>query len=107
MARKLRELAPAPSSVQDAVAEIIAQVRNSGDEAIRGYTRRFDTDGAEPKSLLVDAAELSDAAERLDDGVRTGLEDAIDNVAAVAGGWGLEADRVIEFERHRVTLRTA
>jgi histidinol dehydrogenase len=107
LARELRELVPAPASVQDAVAEIIAQVRSSGDEAIREYTRRFDTGGAEPKPLLVDPAETSDAAERLDDAVRTGLEDAIDNVAAVAGGWGREPDRAIEFDRHQVVLRTA
>jgi histidinol dehydrogenase len=105
-ARDLRQLVPAPASVQDAVAEIIAQVRSGGDEAIREYTRRFDTGGAEPKPLLVDPAELSDAAERLDDGVRTGLEDAIDNVAAVAGGWGLDDDRIVEFDHHRVTLRS-
>ncbi|MFL5829093.1 MAG: histidinol dehydrogenase [Solirubrobacteraceae bacterium] len=107
LARELRELVPAPASVQDAVAEIIAQVRSSGDEAIREYTRRFDTGGAEPKPLLVDPAETSDAAERLDDAVRTGLEGAIDNVAAVAGGWGREPDRAIEFDRHQVVLRTA
>jgi histidinol dehydrogenase len=98
---------PEPGSVQDAVAEIMAQVRSGGDEAIRGYTRRFDTGGAEPKPLLVDPAELSDAAERLPDDVRTGLEDAIDNVAAVAGGWDLERNRLIEFDHHQVTLRSA
>jgi histidinol dehydrogenase len=107
MARRLRELVPEPGSVQDAVAEIIAQVRSGGDEAIRGYTRRFDTGGAEPKPLLADPAELSDAAERLDDDVRTGLEDAIDNVAAVAGAWDLERNRLIEFDHHQVTLRSA
>jgi histidinol dehydrogenase len=106
-ARDLRQLVPSPASVQEAVAEIIAHVRSSGDEAIREYTRRFDTAGTEPKPLLIDPAELSDAAERLDDGVRTGLEAAIDNVAAVAGGWELDRNRIVEFDHHQVALRTA
>ncbi len=84
LARELRELVPAPESVSETVAEIIARVRASGDDALRYYTREFDTHGATPASLVVPDAELDTALERLDDDIRAGLELAITNVARVA-----------------------
>src|ERR1035437_11137207 len=77
-AQELRALVPAPESVADQVAEIIARVRASGDDALRYYTRQFDTGGSQPAALQVPEAELDTALERLPDGVREGL------VAAVA-----------------------
>jgi histidinol dehydrogenase len=70
--------------VTDAVAEIVASVRTGGDAAVLGYTRRLDTGGAEPEPLRVPALGLSRAADELDPAVREGLEQAIENVRAVA-----------------------
>jgi histidinol dehydrogenase len=104
LAAELRELVPAPDSVADAVSEIIARVRASGDDALRYYTREFDTGGATPAALRVPAAELDTAIERLDDEVRAGLQLAIANVAKVAQA-RLFADRAVEFGGHEVRLR--
>lgn len=104
MARELRALVPAPESIATQVAEIIARVRASGDDALRFYTREFDTHGGTPAALRVPDAELDTALERLDAGVRSGLEAAIANVERVAGA-GLAQDRTVAFEDHQVTIR--
>ncbi len=104
LARELRELVPAPQSVSETVAEIIARVRASGDDALRYYTREFDTHGATPASLMVPDAELDTALERLDDGIRAGLELAITNVTRVAEAQ-LAVDRSVEFDGHEVRVR--
>jgi histidinol dehydrogenase len=104
LAQELRALVPAPESVQQEVAEIIARVRASGDEAVRYYTRRFDTAGSTPSALQVPVAELATAESRLGDDVRAGLEYAIANVTRVAQA-SLVADRTVSFEGHEVILR--
>jgi histidinol dehydrogenase len=104
LAEELRGLVPAPESVSEAVAEIIARVRASGDDALRYYTRQFDTGGSTPSALQVPDAELDTAADRLDEEVRAGLEKAIENVTRVSEG-SLLADRTVSFEGHEVTLR--
>jgi histidinol dehydrogenase len=104
LAAELRGLVPAPELVRDAVAEIIAGVRAGGDDAIREYTRRFDTAGVEPAALRVADAELAAGAEALDPAVRDGLQLAIANVRRVAEAW-LRPDVRVGFDRHQVTLR--
>ena len=104
LARELRELVPAPGSVSETVAEIIARVRASGDDALRYYTREFDTRGATPASLVVPDAELDTALERLDDDIRAGLERAIANVTRVAEAQ-LAVDRTVSFDGHEVRVR--
>jgi histidinol dehydrogenase len=104
LAGDLRGLIAAPESVSDAVAEIIARVRAGGDDALRFYTREFDTGGSTPAALRVPDAELDTAAARLDDDVRAGLELAIANVERVATA-GLSEERTVAFEDHAVTLR--
>jgi histidinol dehydrogenase len=104
LAQELRELIPAPESVQDQVAEIIARVRASGDDALRFYTREYDTGGTTPAALRVPEAELDTALTRLDDAVRSGLEQAIANVTRVAEA-GLQDDRTVSFDGHEVILR--
>ncbi len=106
LAAELRALVPAGASVSDAVTEIIARVRASGDDALRYYTRKFDTDGGQPSALEVPAPELDTAAERLSDDVRTGLEMAIANVRRVCEA-ALNADRTVSFDGHEVTIREA
>ena len=61
LAQELRELVAAPESVQEQVAEIIARVRASGDDALRFYTREYDTGGTTPSALRVPDAELDTA----------------------------------------------
>jgi histidinol dehydrogenase len=106
LAAKIRALVPAPESVADAVAEIVEQVQARGDAAVTEFTRRFDTSGADPMPLRVDATDLSAAAEQLHPDVRRGLEQAIDNVHRVAQA-GLREQRLVEFGAHSVALREA
>jgi histidinol dehydrogenase len=104
LAAELRGLVAAPESVADAVAEIIERVRASGDDALRYYTREFDTHGTTPAALRVPEAELDTAVERLDPELRAGLELEITNVAKVAQA-RLAADQTVAFEKHEVRLR--
>jgi histidinol dehydrogenase len=106
LAADLRALVPATGLVSEAVGEIIAEVRAGGDEAVREYTRRFDTAGAEPGPLLATDSELDAAAARLEPAVRAGLMTAIENVQRVAGE-ALRADRVVQVGAHQVVLREA
>jgi histidinol dehydrogenase len=104
LAAELRALVPAPESVRDAVTEIIARVLATGDDALRYYTRQYDTGGAQPAALEVPEPELDRALERLDPAVRCGLEGAIENVRRVADAW-LRSDRTVQFDGHEVILR--
>jgi histidinol dehydrogenase len=104
LAAELRALVAAPESVAGAVAEIIERVRASGDDALRYYTREFDTHGATPAALRVPEAELDTAVERLDDELRAGLDLAIANVAKVAQA-RLAADQTVPFDGHEVRVR--
>jgi len=104
LAADLRALVPAPESVQDVVADIIARVRATGDDALRYYTRQYDTGGAQPAALRVPEAELDTAVEQLDPAVRSGLERAIGNVRRVAQA-ALRSDRAVQFDGHEVILR--
>ena len=106
-AARLRALVPAGHSVENAVGEIIREVRNAGDEALREYTRRFDTGGAEPPALRVGAADIEQAVARLDPDVERGLRTAIENVRRVAAGRLSAAEEVIAFPDHQVRLRAA
>jgi histidinol dehydrogenase len=106
LAAELRALVPAPELVRDRVSEIIAQVRSRGDDAIDEYTRRFDTTGAEPPPIRIDAGDLQHAERALDHAVLRGLEMAIENVRRVAQA-GMNEDRTVEFGHHRVTIRSA
>jgi histidinol dehydrogenase len=106
LAAELRALVPSTESVSEAVGEIIATVRDRGDEAVREYTRSFDTAGAEPAPLLVHDSELDAAAQRLEPAVRAGLMAAIDNVGHVAAK-AVRADSVVPLGGHEVALREA
>jgi histidinol dehydrogenase len=104
LARELRALVPAPESVAEEVAAIIARVRANGDDALRYYTRQFDTGGSTPAALRVPEAELDTAAKRLSADVGAGLDRAITNVMRVAEAW-LSEDRNVSFGGHEVRLR--
>lgn len=106
VAAHLRGLVSGVEGVEAAVAEIVSRVRDEGDEAVREYTRRFDTDGAEPRALCVPAHELDEALERMSLEVVAGLQVAIANVARVAD-CSIASERVaVELPQgHTVTLR--
>jgi len=104
-AARLRSLVAGPSSVAGEVREIIQAVRAEGDEAVRRYTRRFDTAGNEPAELLVPGEELDEAITVLPLQLVAGLQVAIANVALVAEA-GVGTDAAVYLPQgHRVVLR--
>ncbi len=60
--------------VEEIVAEILRNVRERGDAALREYTERFD--GAKPDSLLVTAEEMKEALEKVEPAFLAVLESA-------------------------------
>jgi histidinol dehydrogenase len=105
LAAHLRSLVPAPESVAGDVRDIVAAVRERGDEAVLEYTRRFDTGGSAPRPLVVAAQELDDALTQLPLELVAGLQVAIANVAEVAQAGTGEDTSVQLAQGHRVHLR--
>ncbi len=104
-ASQLRSLVPSGASVEQAVREIIERVRAEGDEAVRDYTRKFDTAGNDPRPLRVGAEELDEAIKLLGLELVAGLQVAITNVALVADA-GVSEDVRLELPQgQRITLR--
>jgi len=105
VAAYLRSLVPGGGSVEAAVREILERVRIEGDEAVRGYTRRFDTAGNDPGPLRVGAEELDDAIKLLGLELVAGLQVAITNVALVANA-GVGEDVSLDLPQgQRIVLR--
>jgi histidinol dehydrogenase len=105
-AAHLRKLVRGSEEVEETVATIVAHVRAQGDEAVLEYTRRFDTQGAEPPELRVTDSELDSALEQMPLEVVAGLQVAIANVARVAdASIGPERTAVGMPQGHTVTLR--
>src|SRR6202790_2960516 len=104
-AARLRSLVASAADVEGEVREILARVRAGGDEAVRDYTRRFDTEGNEPRGLLVAPHELTGALEQLSPELVAGLQVAIANVALVAQSGVSEDIRVDLLQGHQVILR--
>ena len=79
---ELARLAPRASidvsSATAAAAELIADVRARGTDALLDQAERFD--GVRPLQIRVHAAEIAEAIKRLDPVVRGALEEAIDRV---------------------------
>ncbi|MGN6867060.1 MAG: histidinol dehydrogenase [Solirubrobacteraceae bacterium] len=103
----LRALIPAPDSVQDDVAEIVAAVKSQGDTALLGYIRRFDTGGSDPRAIAVDPKELEAAANHLDPLVRHGIERAIENLEAVLVASRESQDVSVDLGPQRIIQRHA
>ena len=77
-----------------AVAAIIADVRERGDDAVRDLTERFD--GCRLDDLAVGRQAMAAALDRLDPGLRAALELARDQIVAwheVQAGAGVEHER--------------
>jgi histidinol dehydrogenase len=103
-AAQLRALVPDGASVAADVAAILADVQREGDAAVKCYTMRWDTGGAEPAPLRVSAEELQAALDALDPEVDAGLRLATENVARVAGA-AIHPDTTVHFPAHTVTVR--
>ena len=96
-ARGLRAAGPAPAQVADEVAEIIAEVREGGDDALGELTRRLDGPESVPGRVRVDPADVEAASHALDRDVRAAMEVTAANVGAVAEA-ELAAVRPVEVE---------
>jgi histidinol dehydrogenase len=83
LARTIRALAPRPPNLSSAVGEIIDAVRSEGDQAVREFSKRFDSAHA-PEDFRVAPEKLEEALDGLDTDVRHALETAIENVRTVA-----------------------
>ena len=84
LAGEIRALQPAMGQVSEAVAEIVAGVRERGDDAVAELEERFGAGAVDPRLLPVPDAEVRGALERLDPEMRTALETAAANIRAVA-----------------------
>src|SRR5262245_21402010 len=105
LAAEIRCLQPQLGEVSDAVAGIIAAVRERGDDAVAEFEARFGTGPAEPRTLPVPVADVRSALERLDQDLRGALETAAANIRSVAEAQ-LVTERRVQLEQgHSVELR--
>lgn len=70
--------AESTAQLEQTVAEIISQVRERGDEALREYARRFD--GVELSDLRVSEAEIAEAEQRVDEALKQAIAVAAGNI---------------------------
>jgi histidinol dehydrogenase len=82
--RIVRQLQPRGTPPREHVADILAEVRERGDEAVLDFTERFDKAELSPGELRVDSRELEASVGVLEPAVLAGLRTAIHNVRAVA-----------------------
>ena len=66
--------------IEDAVREILAQVRTRGDEAVREYAEKFD--GWCPERLELSREEMEEIAKDCDPAFLTSLKKAAENIRA-------------------------
>jgi histidinol dehydrogenase len=84
MARALRDTGPDPEEVTGVVAEIVREVRERGDDAVRELTRRLDGVDLATGSPRVDPGAIERAAGEVTADVRAAMELAAANVRTVA-----------------------
>lgn len=70
--------AESTAQLEQTVAEIIAQVRERGDEALREYASRFD--GVELNDLRVSETEIAEAEQRVDEALMQAIAVAAGNI---------------------------
>ena len=76
----LAEKREASHDVSSVVREILADVRNRGDEAVIEYTAKFDRLDLKPENLAVSAAEITDAVAAVDAQTLDALQLAHDRI---------------------------
>ena len=79
-AGRMLRAATVTSDARAAVADIIVNVRQHGDEALRDYARRFDN--VELGSLVVSDEEIAQAAELVSDDLKHSIKQAKANIEA-------------------------
>ena len=84
LAAEIRGLQPPMGEVSDSVAEIVAAVRERGDDAVAELEERFGAGAVDPRLLPVPDAEVRAALERIDPEMRAALDTAAANIRAVA-----------------------
>ena len=84
LAAEIRALQPPLGDVGETVAEIIAAVRERGDDAVAELEARFGGAPVDPRNMPVSDGAIRSALERIDAGVRTALETAAANIRTVA-----------------------
>jgi len=84
LAAEIRSLQPPLGDVAETVAEVIAAVRERGDDAVTELETRFGGGPVEPRNLPISEAEVRAVLEGLDPEARGALETAAANIRAVA-----------------------
>ncbi|HEY7267903.1 MAG TPA: histidinol dehydrogenase [Solirubrobacterales bacterium] len=84
LAAEIRALQPPLGDLTETVAEIIAAVREGGDEAVSDLEARFGSEAVDPRTMPVPDREIRAALERVDPETRSALETAAANIRAVA-----------------------
>ena len=108
LARRLRARAPGLAEVREAVAGIVARVRDGGDAAVRELAG--EVGDAAPESLRVDPERIAIAPALVEPDVREALRVAAANIGAVAGDLAQReiGSRSVELPAgHTVELHTA
>ena len=83
-ADQIRRLTPDPRDVELDVRAIVEAVRSGGDEAVVGFTERFDGVAVPADRLRVEQGDVDAAVAALDGDVADGIRTAIANVRTVA-----------------------
>ena len=105
LAGRIRGLQPPLGEVGETVAEIIAAVRERGDDSVAELEERFGAGAVGARMLPVPEAEVRVALERLDPEMRAALDTAATNIRAVAEAQ-LGTEQRVELEQgHSVDLR--
>jgi histidinol dehydrogenase len=105
LAAEIRALQPPLGEIGETVAEIIAAVRERGDEAVSELEQRFGSGPVDPGAMPIPIAEVRSALERLDPELRGALETAAANIRAVAEAQLAEERRVELAQGQAVELR--
>ena len=105
LASRIRALQPPLGEVTETVAEIIADVRERGDEAVSDLEARFGGERMDPRNLPIPDAEIRLALGRLDSEERRALETAAANIRAVADAQLVEEQRLELEQGQSVELR--
>ncbi|HEY6772005.1 MAG TPA: histidinol dehydrogenase [Solirubrobacterales bacterium] len=105
LASQIRALQPPLGEVSETVAEIIAAVRDRGDDAVSDLEARFGGERVDPRTMPIPDAEIRSALERLDSDEREALGTAAGNIRAVAEAQLVEEQRLELEQGQSVDLR--
>jgi histidinol dehydrogenase len=105
LAAEIRALQPPLGDLTETVAEIIAAVREGGDDALSDLEARFGSEPVDPRTMPMPDGEVRSALERIDPEARSALETAAANIRAVAEAQLGEEQRLKLEQGQSVELR--